>query len=186
MLMNLLGSLAAAIAGLGLAPYGNRKEEVPAPGTAPFDLERCMGRWYPIAAIAPWTERDDFDPMIHYHLDGQGVVRWLRLAHAGAIDGPHRLTRSWGAVRPRSGGAVWDVHSIGPLRKEYRILWLASDYSQLILAAPRRGCLWFLARTPLVTAPDYQAAAERICSMGYDASRLRKIPRKLAVRYSSR
>lgn len=178
MLTNLLGSLAATVLAAGLAPYGARE-----PSSARhLDLRRYMGQWYPIASVPPRAEREAFDAVKHYRLiEVLGEIELLDVFRDGAHDGALRIIRTRATVRPHSGNTVWDASFLGPLKTEHRILWLAADYSEVIVAAPARDQVWYMARRSGVPSASYEAAAERICSLGYDASRLRRIPRSLGA-----
>jgi len=68
---------------------------------------------------------------------------------------------------------------IWPIQAEYIIAWLDDGYSQTIVARSKRDYVWYMARTPQVSQQDYQAAVERIAAMGYDTSKLRKVPQSV-------
>ena len=52
-------------------------------------------------------------------------------------------------------------------------------YSQTIVARSKRDYVWYMARTPQVSAEDYKRAVESIKAMGYDVSKLRRVPQSV-------
>lgn len=176
MTRNWFGSVIATLLGGGNGTFG--LAAIPLPAPAYVDLKRYSGCWYPIASIPPLPERKAYDATEHYHLDGQGRLRTRFVYRRGGHAGPHKTLHSVGSVQRGTANAVWKIRfPFLPLRFDYRIAWLARDYSQVIVARKRRDYVWFMARAPQVSQTDYDAAVERIRSMGYDASHLRVMPR---------
>lgn len=149
----------------------------PIPTVASVDLPRFMGTWYPIANIAPWPETNAYNSVEHYELDEDGNIPTVFTYNNKALDGPKKTLKSKAFVEDRSTNATWGVRFIWPIKAEYLIAWLAPDYSQVIVARNKRDYVWYMARTTEVSEADYQAAVQRIADMGYDVSKVKKVPR---------
>jgi apolipoprotein D and lipocalin family protein len=67
---------------------------------------------------------------------------------------------------------------IWPIKADYRIVWLTPDYSQTIIARNKLDYVWIMARSPRIADADYQRMVEFIRDIGYDVSKLRKVPQQ--------
>src|SRR6185437_13210920 len=47
--------------------------------------------------------------------------------------------------------AVWGVQVFWPIKAQYVVAWLKSDYSQVIVARDARDYTWVMARTPTIS-----------------------------------
>ena len=65
-----------------------------------------------------------------------------------------------------------------PVKADYRIVYLDDEYSQTIIARQKRDFIWIMARTPTISAADYDALIEFSESIGYDASKIQRVPQK--------
>ena len=143
---------------------------------ADVDLARFMGDWYVIAAIPTLLEHGAYNPMDTYRLDADGSVATTFSFNDGAFDGARRQYASRGFVVAGSGNAVWGQQYVWPIRADYRIAYLAADYSQVVVAREKRDYVWIMARTPAIAAADLDRLTAFVAAQGYDASRLRRMP----------
>ncbi|MCX7075442.1 MAG: lipocalin family protein, partial [Methylococcales bacterium] len=74
------------------------------------------------------------------------------------------------------GNAVWGMQFIWPFKSEYIIADLEKDYSSTIIARNARDYVWIMARTPFIDDGRYSALSKKVADLGYDVSKLRKIP----------
>ena len=81
-------------------------------------------------------------------------------------------------MKPGSGNAVWGVQVFWPIKAQYIVAYLKDDYSQTIVARDARDYTWIMARTPTVSAADYDALVARVGRMGYPAAKIRKAPQQ--------
>ena len=147
---------------------------------AQLDLPRFMGDWYVIANIPTRLERSAHNAVETYRLDGDGTVATTFTFRDGAADGPQRRYTPRGFVRPNTGNAVWGVRFFWffPVRWEYVVAYVDETYTQTIIARSARDYVWIMARTAEIPAAEYAALVERVRQMGYDTSRLNRVPQQ--------
>ncbi|MGH8630029.1 MAG: lipocalin family protein [Burkholderiales bacterium] len=163
--------LGAGVAGCGLL----QKKQAPLPTVRDVDLQRYVGRWYVIANIPPWIERGAHNSVEEYRLDEDGNVPTVFTWRKRSFDGPLRRLRSKGFPSASNPG-LWGVQFIWPIKAEYRIAWLAPDYSRVIVARSKRDYVWLMARTPTLPTEEFEQHRKRIADLGYDVSRLQRVP----------
>lgn len=145
---------------------------------AHVDLQRYMGRWYVIAMIPTSAERGAHDAVETYRRNPDGTVcTWYRL-RLGGFNAPVKLIHSTASVVLGTGNAQWSVHLYWLLRVQYLVGWLKPDYSQVMVVRDKRDYFWYMARTPEVSEVDYAAMLARAKSMGYDISKIVKVPQR--------
>lgn len=152
--------------------------QAPIKPVAQLELPRYMGRWYVIASIPSYFERDGYNPVETYCLTPEGEVDTTFRFHRGSFAAPAKHIHSTAAVVAGTGNAVWSVQLFGFLHAQYIVAWLSPGYDQVIVARDKRDYLWIMARTPQIADADYQRLTERVQALGYDLSRLRKAPQQ--------
>ena len=83
-----------------------------------------------------------------------------------------------GFVRDRNSNARWGMQFVWPIKADYRIVWLADDYSQTVIARQKRDYLWIMARTPQISAADLDKRIAYAILLGYDPALIRKVPQR--------
>jgi apolipoprotein D and lipocalin family protein len=167
----------AAIAALTLSGCGSvPRPAVPLVGHV--DLERFMGDWYVIACIPTYIERDAWNAVESYRLDKDGTIATTFTFRKGGFDGPEKRYTPRGFVADRASNAVWGMQFVWPIKADYRIAHLADDYGQTVIAREARDYVWIMARSPSISETDYARLTGFIASMGYDTTRLRKVPQR--------
>jgi apolipoprotein D and lipocalin family protein len=164
--------LALALAGCSTT------QSVPMPPQPVVDLARFMGDWYVIANIPTFIERGAYNAVESYRLAPDGTVPTTFTFHQGAFDGPLKRHTPKGFVRPGTGNAIWGMQFLWPFKAEYVIAYVDPDYRETIIARSARDYVWIMARTPEISAADYAALVERVGKLGYDVSKLQRVPQK--------
>ena len=67
---------------------------------------------------------------------------------------------------------------IWPIRSDYRIAWIADDYSQVVVAREKRDYLWIMARTPEISAQDLTNRKAFAAQLGYDLAKIQDVPQR--------
>ncbi|QHI99051.1 hypothetical protein GT347_14295 [Xylophilus rhododendri] len=172
-----------AAAGLGAAAValvvgcasGSGKTDVPLPLARNIDIPRYMGSWYVIANIPTWPERGARDAVESYTQAADGHIDIDFRYRKQEGDGELKHMGSKGFVSEQDG-AIWGVQFVWPIKADYRIAHVEPDYSQTIVAREKRDYVWIMARTPTIPEERYQALVARVAAMGYDVSKLQRVP----------
>ena len=150
----------------------------PVPLVDHVDLERFMGDWYVIASIPTYIERDAWNAVESYRLEQDGSIATTFTFRSGGFDGPAKRYTPRGFVVDRVSNAVWGMQFVWPVKADYRIAYLSDDYGQTVIAREARDYVWIMARTPSLSESDYARLTGFVASMGYDTSKLRKVPQR--------
>jgi apolipoprotein D and lipocalin family protein len=142
------------------------------------DLPRFMGDWYVIANIPTRWERGAYNAVESYKLDPDGSIATTFTFREGAFDGPEKVMRPRGFVRDRTTNATWGMQFVWPIRAEYLIAHVDPGYTETIIARSQRDYVWIMARKPVLADQDYQRLVGMVRDMGYDVSKLQKVPQR--------
>jgi apolipoprotein D and lipocalin family protein len=142
------------------------------------DLPRYMGSWYVVGSIPTSFEKDAYNAIETYELDADGTIDTTFTFRKDGFDGKPKEMHARGFIRDKATNALWGMRLIWPFRADYRIVWLADDYSQVVVAREKLDYLWIMARTPQISAADYQQHVALAEALGYDAARIRKVPQR--------
>ena len=164
----------AALAALGTGCMSTAMPTVPV--VSAVDLPRFMGAWHVIASIPSYPERDAYDAVESYELRPDGRIQTTFRYRKGSFEAPLKTMRPVGTVVPGTGNAVWGMQFIWPIKAEYVISYLDPGYSETIIARSKRDYAWIMARSPEISETAYAADVARLKAMGYDVSKLRKVP----------
>lgn len=148
------------------------------------DLGRFMGKWYVIASIPTFLEKDAYNGIEAYKLTEDGTIETTFHFNKGGYDGPVKTYRPRGFVRDTESNAVWDMQFIWPFKAEYRIIYLAEDYSQTVVGRSKRDYVWIMARTPSIPDEDYSRILIFLEEQLYDIQELKKVPHGPAENHS--
>jgi apolipoprotein D and lipocalin family protein len=168
--------LAVLLSTLNLAAC--REDHPPIALDENVDLQRFMGDWYVIANIPTRIEREAWGAVESYRLEPDGTIATTFTFRKGGFDGERKEYNPRGFVKPGTGNAVWGMQFVWPVKADYRIVWLAPDYSQVIIGREARDYVWIMAREPSIPEADYEQLVDFIAQQGYDASKIRKVPQR--------
>lgn len=143
-----------------------------------LELERFMGDWYVIAHIPASAEANAWDAIERYRLDADGTIATTYVFREGGHDGEQKRFTPRGFVRDRSTNATWGMQFFWPIRLEYLVAHVDADYQETIIARTARDYVWIMARRPDVDPADYDRLVRLVEEMGYDPTRLRRVPHR--------
>ena len=141
------------------------------------DVDRFMGDWYVIAAIPTWFEKGAHGPVESYRRRDDGSIDIAFRYRSGSFDGPAREMTSRGFVESPSG-AVWGVQFVWPIRADYRVSYVADDYSTTVITREKRDHVWIMARAPRIDDAEYERLVALAVRQGYDRSRIERMPQR--------
>ncbi|KVF65363.1 lipocalin [Burkholderia vietnamiensis] len=169
-------ALALGTAGCSDAPPNpNPRAGVPL-STVPVDLPRYMGRWYVIANIPYFAERDFVGSRAEWRLRDDGRIDDAFVGRKGGFDRPETRYRFVDSVKPGSGGGEWRVRLFWPVYVTQLTLYVDADYRYTILGYPGKTLGWIFSREPTMDDATYRSLLARLDAMGYDTSRFRRVP----------
>ena len=142
------------------------------------DLERFMGSWYVIANIPTYIEKDAYNAVETYSLNDDGTIDTVFTFRKGSFDGKPKRYNPKGFVVDTKTNALWGMRFIWPIKADYRIVFLAEDYSQTVIARKKRDFIWIMARTPTIADDEYQELLALAADLGYDTSEILPVPQQ--------
>ena len=172
----LWGALVFLALGAGLAACSTQP---PMPTVAKVDLPRFMGPWYVIGVIPTFIEKDIYNAIETYALAPDGTIKTTFTFNQGSFDGELKRYQPTGFVVPNTGNAVWGMQFVWPIKAEYRIVYLDEGYQTTIIARNARDYVWLMSRQASMSDQAYQGYVAQIQTMGYDVSKLVRIPHQL-------
>lgn len=158
----------------------NANGKSPIPPVENVDLPRFMGNWYVIANIPTFLERESYDAVETYELREDGKIQTTFRHRKGSFDAEVDTMRPVGTVRKGTNNAVWGMQFVWPIKAEYVIAYVDENYTQTIIGRSARDYAWVMARTPQISDADYATHLERLKTLGYDTSKLRRVPQRVA------
>ena len=154
----------------------------PVAPVAKVDLPRFMGDWYVIASIPTFIEKEAYNAIESYKLSPDGTIDTTFTFNKGALDGPAKRYNPHGFVVENTDNAVWGMQFVWPVKSEYIIAYLDDDYNTTVIARNARDYVWIMARSPVMSDARYAELSGMVAGMGYDISKLRKVPHKTGQR----
>ena len=167
----LMIALTATLSACGVSP-----KKVTVPVVEKVDLQRFMGPWYVIGVIPTFIEKDIYNAIETYELAPDGTIKTTFTFNKGAFDGEAKVMNPKGFVIPGTNNAIWGMQFIWPIKAEYVISHVDADYTETIIARSARDYVWIMARTPTIDDARYAALVKKVADMGYDLSKLVKVP----------
>lgn len=123
-------------------------------------------------------EKDAHNAVESYRLAADGTIETTFTFRAGGFDGEPKRYTPRGFIKDPASNAIWGMQFVWPVKADYRIAWLAPDYSQTVIGREKRDYVWIMARTPQIPDADYRRILEFLAEQGYDVSRIRRVPQR--------
>jgi apolipoprotein D and lipocalin family protein len=162
----------AALAGCQSAPHPSM------PTVDSVDLPRFMGAWYVIANIPTRIERGAHNAVERYALAADGTIETTFTFRDGSFDGKLKTYTPRGFVEDRDTNALWGMRFVWPIKADYRIVHVDADYTETVIGRQKRDYVWIMARTPQIAEADYQRLLQRVAALGYDLTKVQKVPQR--------
>ncbi len=139
------------------------------PAVAGFDVHRYLGKWYEIARLPNYFEKDLQHVTAEYSLLPDGR---LRVVNSGIKNG--KVSRISGIARFAGPADVGDlqVSFFRPFYGAYRIIRLTPDYSVACVMGNNTSLAWILARTPVPPTEEIQQAVNFLQKNGFPVEKL--------------
>ena len=176
----MISVIVKAIAGLSVIGILGCGSAPTIPTVDRLDLQRFMGDWYVIASIPTVFEKEAFNAVETYRLDEDGSVETTFRFNKGGFDGPEKVYTSRAFVFDTDSNAHWGMQFVWPFKAEYRVVYLADDYSRTVIGRSKRDYVWIMARAPSIPDADYARLLALLESYGYDIRQVQKVPQQAA------
>jgi apolipoprotein D and lipocalin family protein len=165
-----------AIAALFLAGCAARGPEMK---TVEYvDIDRFMGPWYVIANIPTFLEKEAFNAIETYTRNDDGTIATKFTFRKGGFDGKAKEYNPKAFIQDDPSNARWGMQFVWPVKADYRIVYLDDDYKTTIIGREKRDFVWIMARTPAMSAVEYDRLVTYVDSLGYDTSKLKRVPQQ--------
>ena len=138
------------------------------------ELDRFMGDWYVISSIPTFIEKNAFNPVENYRLQEDGSIATTFTFNKGALDGPVKQYHPVGFVKDTQSNALWGMQFIWPIKADYRIVYLDSDYQNTIIGRQARDYVWVMSRNPQISKERLARYKKIVAKLGYDVSNLQQ------------
>ena len=119
----------------------------------------------------------ELDPFVE-KLHDDVVLEFPGTRFGGRFEGKRKEYNPKGFVKDDGSNAIWGMRFIWPIKADYRIVYLTDDYSVTVIGRNKRDFVWVMARTPSIPENEYESIVELIGEMGYDVSKLEKVPQR--------
>ncbi len=142
------------------------------------DLERFMGSWFVIANIPTFLEKEAYNAVETYSLNDDGTIATKFTFRKGGFDGKEKEYNPKGFIANPTTNALWGMRFVWPIKADYRIVYLDENYETTIVGRQDRDFVWLMSRSPSVSEEEYQRLVIFIESIGYDISKLKRVPQQ--------
>jgi len=171
---------------LGLALAANpaaAKDPGPPLRTVPdVDLSRYAGRWFEVAHVPSWFQRDCHDTNVEYTPREDGTFRIANRCRHGGFAEPMDEARGKLWVPDAADTGKLKVQFFWPFRADYWIVELDPEYRWAAVALPDRSLAWIISRELPLDEDTYAALVERLRDVhGIDVGKLKRTPHRPAA-----
>jgi len=142
------------------------------------DIDRFMGPWYVIANIPTFLEKGAHNAVERYSLNSDGTIATNFTFRKDGFDGKAKEYKPKGFILDAETNARWGMRFVWPIKADYRIVYLDDDYTHTIIGRQNRDFVWIMARTPTISADDYDKLVAFVASLGYDMAKLERVPQR--------
>lgn len=142
------------------------------------DIDRFMGDWYVIANIPTFLEEGAHNAVESYEKSDDGTIATTFTFREGGFDGERKEYHPRGFIKDTDTNALWGMQFIWPIKADYRIVYLDKDYTKTVIGREARDYVWLMARNPGLTDDEYEEIVEHIGNIGYDISKLERVPQQ--------
>ena len=143
-----------------------------------FEVDRYLGTWYEISKYPVSFEEGLVGVKAEYSLREDGDIRVLNSGYRDNFDGELSTAEGHAWLSDAAEPSKLRVRFFWPFHGAYWVIALDPAYQWSVVGEPDRGYLWILSRTPTMAAGTYDRIVAMIHELGYDTSRLEKMPQR--------
>ena len=135
-----------------------------------FDVKQYMGNWYEIARLDHSFERGMDKVTANYQLQDNKVIVTNKGFNHFSNQWDQAIGKAYFIEEENKG--LLKVSFFGPFYGSYVIFYLDENYQHAFVSGPDTSYLWFLSRTPSVSADDIINFIDKANSYGFDTTKL--------------
>tara|TARA_A100001011_G_scaffold400888_1_gene520755 strand:+ start:61384 stop:61902 length:519 start_codon:yes stop_codon:yes gene_type:complete len=139
------------------------------------DIQRFMGKWYVIAIIPNWIEKNPYNSIEEYSLNEKGYIDVKYTFNQDGFDGKKRILKQKAFIKNLETKSEWEIQPFWPLRFPYYIIDLDENYSYTVIGYPNRKLLWIMSREKTISNENFKLIDQNLLNQGYDLNYI-KIP----------
>ena len=147
------------------------------------DLQRFMGDWYVIANIPTFLEKNAYNPIESYALDTDGIIATTFSFNADSLEGEKKVYYPRGFIKNTDTNAEWGMQFLWPIKADYRIVYLDSNYQYTVIGRNKRDYVWIMARNSTISAKMLSELTQFVASIGYDIDQLELASHKSSLNH---
>ena len=140
------------------------------------DLERFMGKWYVIASIPTFIEKDAYNATEYYQQEEGNKIKTAFSFNQGSPSGIRKIHNPIGFVTKHPSNAIWKMQFLWPFKMDYRIVHLDSEYQHTIVGREKRDFVWIMSRSSKIDSKEYQNLVQIVKDAGYKTDKLKLVP----------
>jgi apolipoprotein D and lipocalin family protein len=164
-----------ALAGCASVPAGVQ----PLRTVDTVDVQKYLGRWYEIARFQHSFEKTIVGATADYSLRPDGRIQVVNSGFKKTLDGRFSEVKAVAWVPDAARPGALKVKFFNLFTSDYLIFGLDDQgYTWALVGSNDRKFLWFLSRTPTVSAELLEKMKAIAVSQGYDLSGLYLVPQK--------
>lgn len=167
--------LVLSIGGMTLIS-GCASKQPPLPTPDRVELESFMGRWYVHGYTPILVDKAAHNAIEHYRMDADEKIQTTYQFRDGGFDGELKTYTPVGWVHEAGSNAEWRMQFIWPFRAAYIILHVDADYTETIIAHPKRKYAWIMSRSQDLSEADYERLLAKLEAVGYDPAIVQRLP----------
>jgi apolipoprotein D and lipocalin family protein len=142
------------------------------------DINKFMGDWYVIAHIPAFIEKNAYNAIESYSLNEDGTIATTFTFNKGDFYGPAKKYEPKGFVIAGTNNAEWGMQFLWPIKAQYKIVYLDSNYENTIVARDALDYVWLMSREKSIAEDKLKDFIEKIKAMGYNIDNLRMVPQQ--------
>lgn len=167
-------ALVSGMATLGCAKAPDSTGNLPA--VAKLELKRWEGPWYELARIPVPIGRDWVNTLETYTPKGDGTYSVVYEGRKGSPQGPRRSIRQSLRIPDPARPGEMQVSFLPLVWLDYRLIYMAEDYRFMLVTGSSKNYLWLMGRESKPAPEAYARLVEKAAAMGFDVSRLERVP----------
>jgi len=168
-------ALLFALAGCASVPAGMQ----PLDTVNQVDVQKYLGRWYEIARFQHGFEKSIVGATAEYSLRPDGKIQVVNSGFKKTLEGKYTEVKAVAWQPDTAAPGALKVKFFNLFTSDYLIFGLDQEiYTWALVGNNDREFLWFLSRTPTVSAELLEKMKAIAVAQGYDLSEMYLVPQK--------